>query len=487
MLFPFKIYFVTIYSFKFLGGFMFIKGFFSNSAGIMLSRVLGLLRDLLSASILGAGLFSDLFFVAFKIPNLFRRIFGEGAFTQAFLPNFSKAKKKGIFAAEIFLKFLFFIGILTLAVNLFTEYFIRIIASGLSDEAILEAVPLVNINFYYLGLIYIVTFMGSLLQYRGHFATTAFSTALLNIAMIVALLLSRNQSEKIVAYYLSFGVVIGGVLQVLAHIIAMKINGIGKLFVGGLKAYTQKKRANVKGFFINFYHGLLGSSAMQISAFMDTWLASFLAAGSISYLFYANRIFQLPLAIFAIALTQALFPKITKLLKEKDEKNALIWTKKSFYVLLYVLSLATIGGVMLSEFIVWLLFERGNFTRQNTIECAQVLSAYMLGLAPFGLAKIFSLWLYAKMQQKLAAKISIICLVVNLALAVILMQFLAASGLALASSIGGFLQLILYIHAFGWSKFLDIIELKKISLILLACTVLIVILQFLKEFFNANF
>ncbi|EAT99813.1 murein biosynthesis integral membrane protein MurJ [Campylobacter curvus] len=465
---------------------MFIKGFFSNSVGIMTSRILGLLRDLLTASILGAGIFSDIFFIAFKIPNLFRRIFGEGAFTQAFLPNFAKTNKKAVFSAEIFLKFLLFIGVLTLAVNLFTSEFIKIIASGLSDENIAQAAPLVRINFYYLALVYCVTFMGSLLQYRGHFATTAFSTALLNLAMIAALLLARGKDERTVAFYLSFGVVAGGLLQVLAHIIAMKFNGIDKIFWGGIKGFIKGKRTSAKGFFGNFYHGLLGSSAMQISAFMDTWLASFLASGSISYLFYANRIFQLPLAIFAIALSQALFPKITKLLKLGDEQNALFWTKKSFYLLLAALMFASICGIVLSHFIIWLLFERGNFSRSDTIQCAKVLSAYLIGLTPFGLAKIFSLWLYARMQQKLAAKISVICLIVNLILAVILMRPFGAAGLALASSLGGFLQLVLYIRAFSWRKFLGIIEPKILAMIFFALALFSALLVYLKEIFNAN-
>ena len=267
----------------------------------------------------------------------------------------------------------------------------------------------------------------------------------------------------------------------------MKFNALNKIFWGGLSGYFKGKRAQSKGFFINFYHGLLGSSAMQISAFMDTWLASFLVSGSISYLFYANRIFQLPLAIFAIALSQALFPKITRLLKQKDEANALVWTKKSFYLLLCALLAATITGVVLSEFIIWLLFERGNFVRANTIECAKVLSAYLVGLTPFGLAKIFSLWLYANMKQKEAAKISIICLVINLILAVILMQKFGAAGLAFASSLGGFLQLILYIRAFGAKRFLAIIEPKFIAAISVVAVLLYFGLTFLKDIFNANF
>ncbi|WP_304345550.1 murein biosynthesis integral membrane protein MurJ, partial [Campylobacter showae] len=341
---------------------MFIKGFFSNSIGIMVSRVLGLVRDLLTASTLGAGIYSDIFFIAFKIPNLLRRIFGEGAFANAFLPNFTKSNKKSLFSAEIFLKFLAFIGILTLLVNLFAPFFTAVIATGLAPGDINEAVPLVKINFYYLALIFAVTFLASLLQYRGHFATTAFSTALLNLAMIGSLILARGQEPKIVAYYLSFGVVVGGVLQLIAHLVALKFNGISKLFFGGLVKFARGKRADTKGFFSNFFHGLVGSSAMQLSSFMDTWLASFLAAGSISYLFYANRIFQLPLAIFAIALSTALFPKITRQIKAGNEAEALKWMRKSFEILYFLLFAAAIGGIILAGPIIKLLFERGSFT-----------------------------------------------------------------------------------------------------------------------------
>ncbi|WP_169752283.1 murein biosynthesis integral membrane protein MurJ [Campylobacter mucosalis] len=465
---------------------MFIKGFFSNASGILVSRILGLLRDILTALVLGAGIFSDLFFIAFKMPNLFRRIFGEGAFSQAFLPNFTKSVKKSLFSGEIFLKFLLFIGILTLLVNIFTEQFIAIIATGLSEADTKNAVPLVRINFYYLALIYAVTFLGTLLQYKGHFATTAFSTALLNLSMIFSLFLANGLSQKEVATYLSYGVVIGGVLQLLTHFVALKFKGLNPLFFGGIFRYLKGKKTNTKGFFVNFYHGLLGSSAMQISAFLDTWLASFLASGSISYMFYANRIFQLPLAIFAIALSQALFPKITRLLKNSDEKNALLQTKNAFMILFFALLASSVGGVILSEPIIWLLFERGNFTHADTIECAKVLCAYLVGLTPFGLAKLFSLWIYARLKQKLAAKISAICLIFNLILALIFMQFWGAVGLALASSFGGFLQLFLYVKEFGYAKFLAIIHIKFILLTAILITAEIFLLTFLKGIFYAN-
>ena len=291
----------------------------------------------------------------------------------------------------------------------------------------------------------------------------------------------------IVAYYLSFGVVVGGVLQLIAHLIALKFNGISKLFFGGLVKFARGKRADTKGFFSNFFHGLVGSSAMQLSSFMDTWLASFLAAGSISYLFYANRIFQLPLAIFAIALSTALFPKITRQIKAGNEAEALKWMRKSFEILYFLLFAAAIGGIVLAQPIIKLLFERGSFTQADTAATASVLSAYMIGLLPFGLAKLFSLWLYAHLQQKLASKIAVITLVFNLVLAVILMQACGAFGLALASSLGGFLTLALNVKFFGMRKFLAIIEPKKLMLLSAVLALEAVILIFLRKFLDANF
>ncbi|WP_169974649.1 MULTISPECIES: murein biosynthesis integral membrane protein MurJ [unclassified Campylobacter] len=466
---------------------MFIRGFFSNSAGIMVSRILGFFRDVMTASTLGAGIYSDIFFIAFKIPNLFRRIFAEGAFGDALLPNFTHSKNKSVFSAEIFLKFLFFVMILTLLVNLFAPQFTKIIATGLNESQISQAIPLVKINFYYLGLIYVVTFIATLLQYRQHFITTAFSTALLNIAMIFALVLAQGKEPKVVAYYLSFGVAAGGILQVISHLIALYLTSMSKIFFGGIIKFIKGKRADTKGFFANFYHGLFGSSAMQISSFMDTWLASFLVSGSISYLFYANRIFQLPLAVFAIALSTALFPKIARNLKAGNEKEALKFMNKGFETLFFLLFGAAIGGFVLADPIIKLLFERGQFNAQDTTNTALVLKAYMIGLVPFGLAKIFSKWLHAKMQQKTTSKIAVITLIINLILAVILMKYYGAFGLALASSIGGFALLILTIRAFGTKRFLAIINFKRLGIMAIILFVEVIILIFLRKFIDANF
>ena len=448
-----------------------LRHFFTNSIGILCSRVLGFIRDLMTANALGASIWSDIFFVAFKLPNLFRRLFGEGAFSQAFMPNLVKVSQKGLFCAEILIKLSLAMLGLSLIVMLFAPLVTKALAFGFSPETIALAVPLVRINFWYLLAIFIVTLLSALLQYKNHFATTAFSTALLNISMITALLLALNLDQKSAAMYLSWGVVAGGMLQVLSHIIALKKLNLLRLLNIGIVKFVKGKRAKAKGFWQNFGHGIIGSSANQLSDFISTFIASFLATGAISYLYYANRIFQLPLALFAIALSTAIFPKIAKEIKSKNDTNAINLLKKSFSLLFFLLIFSTIGGFVLANEIIWLLFQRGEFNTNNTIESAKVLQMYMLGLLPFGLYKLFSLWLYAKMQQKIAAKIAIYSLFINTALCLLLFKPLGASGLALAGSISGLFLLGYAIFVFGIRQFLDIIF-NRINLITIILAVI---------------
>ncbi len=460
------------------------RSIFTNSFGILISRIFGFVRDLLTASVLGANIYSDIFFVAFKLPNLFRRIFAEGAFTQSFLPTFTSSKHKAYFAFSIFIRFFIVLGIFSLLVTLFDTFFTKIIAYGFDKNLIKEAAPLVAINFYYLLLIFCVTFLSTLLQYKNHFATTAFSTALLNISLIFALLYSKGLPAKIVVYYMSYAVIFGGVLQLFTHIIAIKKFNLDRIFFYGYEAIKRKKgdKVELKRFYRLFFHGVLGNSTAQISAFIDTFLATFLHSGSISYLYYANRVFQLPLALFAIATSVAIFPKIARYLKNKDEKNAIIITKRSFWFLAYLLSLSTVGGILLSKEIIWLLFQRGAFSATDTANSSIVLSMYMIGLLPFGLTKIFSLWLYSQHKQKVAAKIATISLGVNIMLSLVLILPLKAVGLALSGSLSGFVLFFLTIKEFGVDNFLDIIANKKMIYLIFAIIFEIVILLYFKDF-----
>ena len=430
-----------------------LKSIFTNSSGILISRITGFIRDLMTASILGANVYSDIFFIAFKFPNLFRSIFADGAFTQAFIPSYAKSKYKIRFSSIIFLQILAFLIVLSLIVTMFSHLFAKAFAIGFSEETINLAAPLFAINFYYLPLIFVVTFMGALLQYKHHFATTAYSTALLNLSMIASLIIAKGLEQYTITFYLSFGVIFGGILQVIVHMIAIRRANLGKIFI-----FKNHKKKEENKFYKNFFAATLGSSTMHISAFIDTWLASMLISGSISYLYYANRVFQLPLAIFAIATSIALFPMVAKAIKNKNEDEALKLMKKSALILFAVLTISMVVGIVFDKFIIELLFQRGAFTSEDTINTALILKMYLIGLLPFGLAKIFSLWLYAKEQQILTAKISAQSLVANIIFSLILIKPFGAAGLAFSGTLSGFVLFFLTLRAFGFDKFVKMFK-----------------------------
>ncbi len=447
------------------------RSFFTNSAGIMLSRIAGFVRNLLMASVLGQSIYSDMFLVAFKLPNLFRRIFGEGAFLQSFLPSFVASKNKGVFAVSILRRFLLYITAASIIVAIFPEFFTKLLVIGWDAKQIAEAAPMMAITFWYLALVFIVTFLGSLLQHKEHFATTAFSTVLLNFAMIGALLIYRDDDPKQVAIALSISVIIGGLMQVALHLWSVGRYKLMPLLVGGWKYRKEKdvKEENKK-FNRLFIPAIWGNSTPQINAFLDTWLASFLVAGSISSLFYANQVFQLPLAIIAIAAATALFPSISKALANNRETEAYENLAKAFWLMLAALGVAAIVGITFSEPITWLLFERGKFTAEDTAKTSFVLSMYLVGLIPFGLAKLLSMYLYASHRQLKAAKISTISLVVNIIASLSLMKPMGAAGLALAGSIGGWVLFALTLKEVGFGYISKVLLSKKTVLLAVGLT-----------------
>ncbi|TEY01562.1 murein biosynthesis integral membrane protein MurJ [Campylobacter sp. US33a] len=433
------------------------KNFIVNALGILFSRILGLARDMLLALFLGAGLYSDIFFVALKMPAFFRRIFAEGAFGQSFLPNFANSKQKGAFCVVVFSHFTLIVFLLCLLVSFFSSFFTKIFAFGFDAKTIALASPLVAINFWYLFFIFIVTFLGAILNYKQKFFITSFSASLFNLCIVIAAFFVDKNDPATTMYYFSYATVLSGVAQLILHIFALKNNKTIKAMFASIKL----KRAKVKldRFYSNFFHGVLGSSATQISSLLDTTIASFLITGSISYLYYANRVFQLPLALFAIALTQVSFPKILKHLKLNEEEQALNFMKKAFELLTFLLLISSIVGIIFSVEISKLLFEHGNFTHQDSVITAYVLIAYLIGLLPFGLQKLFSLWLYAKFKQKLAAKMAFIALFISVVFSLLCIylikeDYFKVLGVALSSSLSAFYLLFANIKEFGFRKFL---------------------------------
>ncbi|MDR2638483.1 MAG: murein biosynthesis integral membrane protein MurJ [Helicobacteraceae bacterium] len=447
-----------------------MKGILTNSTGILVSRVAGFARDFTTASILGANIYSDIFFVAFKLPNLFRSVFAEGAFTQAFLPSFAAARYKGAFSVHIFLRLFAAVLALSALAAIFSEPLTAVIAWGFDEATVKIAAPYVAAAFWYLDFVFLFSFLTALLHYRKSFAAPAFSTALLNIAMIAALLCARNEGKDTIVWYLTFGVLIGGALQLLLHIAALRGKRLGAMLFGGFKK-KRDTQADTNRFYKAFFPVVFSGSAVHIAAFLDTLLASLFAAGSISYLYYANRVFQLPLALFAIAASMALFPAIAKAIKRGDQSGSIALLTKNFWLLLFLLSLSALGGAALSDGVVWLLFERGEFTRQDTIVSAGALAFYMIGLVPFGLSRLFALWLYSNHQQSLAAKNSAISLGFNALFSLALIAPMGIYGLALSGSLAGLILLFLNARSFGWQRVLGMIR-AKMALALFAALAL---------------
>jgi len=375
------------------------------------------------------------------------------------MPSYIASRQKSVFAISIFIRFMAFIIFLSLLVTIFPAISTKLIAWDWNQDLISKTAPLTAINFWYLDLIFIVTFLGTLLQHKEHFFTTAFSTVWLNIAMVTALFLFAHSDPKTIVYALSFSILIGGVLQVLTHLYSIRRQGLMKILIGGWKYRKRKDVEKEDSKFAKlFFPSVVGNSTAQIASFIDTSLASFLAAGSVSYLFYANRIFQLPFAIIALAITTALFPTIAKALNNNNQTLAYRNLHKSFWLLNALLGLSVLGGILLAEPIIWLLFERGAFDLQDTLNTAKVLQMYMVGLIPFGLAKLFSMYLYAMHKHLKAAKIAVFSLVINVIFSVLLMYPMGPAGLALAGSIGGGVQMILTIREVGWKIFFDLIR-----------------------------
>ncbi|MCR2109418.1 murein biosynthesis integral membrane protein MurJ [Campylobacter upsaliensis] len=453
---------------------MVFKNYIINALGILFSRILGLARDVLIAFFLGAGLYSDIFFVALKMPAFFRRIFAEGAFGQSFLPNFVKAQKKGAFCVSVLLQFGFIVFLFCLLVSFFASFFTKIFAFGFDAKTIALASPLVAVNFWYLFFIFVVTFFGALLNYKHKFFLTSFSASLFNLSIVIAAFFVDKNDPHQTLYYFSYATLLSGVAQLILHLFALKNNAAVRAM--GLSIKLKRYKANLKGFYTTFSHGVLGSSATQISSLLDMTIASFLITGSISYLYYANRVFQLPLALFAIALTQVAFPKILRLLKSSQEKEALDFMCKALAGLSFLLLISSIIGIIFAKEICQLLFERGNFTQKDSLLSAYVLMAYLLGLLPFGLQKLFSLWLYAKFKQKTAAIIAIKSLILSAFVSIVLIVLIKDENLkvlavAFASSLSAFYLLLANIKEFGFRRFWGLISWKKsfLALVFLAC------------------
>ena len=412
----------------------------------LLSRLTGFFRDIMLAAIIGAGPVADAFFVAFRLPNHFRAIFAEGAFNAAFIPAYARIRtQSGAEAANRFgdriftLLFGSQIVLLTLAL-LFTPQVIALLAPGFSREPqqFALAVSLTRITFPYLPLITLVTLWGGILNALHRFAAAAAAPILLNLAMMATLALAYWFPSA--GYAAAWGVLISGVLQ------AILVGG--DAWYAGVMTWFSAPRWNkdVRYFFKALLPATIGSAGTQLALFADTIIASFLSAGAISALYYADRINQLPIGVIGIAVGTVLVPEITHRLATGDEVGAHAAQNRAieFALLLAVPCVAaflTVPGVIMRG-----LFLRGAFTAADAHAAALTLMAYTIGLVPFILIRSVVAPFLARGDTATPVKAALIGTAVNIACKVALMFSLAQVGLALATSIGAWINFILVLY-----------------------------------------
>ena len=383
----------------------------------IISRILGYLRDILIAIFLGTSFIADAFFVAFRIPNTFRRLFAEGTFNAAFVPSYtselikgkSKSKK---FADQIFN--LLFLGLLflVLAIEIFMPFFISLIAPGFVEDIkkIELATSLTRITFPFLMFICIASFFSAILNSHNRFAAASAAPIILNIILIGILFFGKLLDDQIV-YYLSYGVSIAGFLQLIFLYFFVK-----KFYSFKFDFKIQYTKP-VKIFFKKLLPSIFSSGVTQINILVGTIIASF-QASAVSYLYYADRIYQINLAIAGIAIGVVVLPKLSKYVQSKKKIKILFIQNKALELSMFLSVPATIALMISSEEIVSALFGYGSFNEESVINSAKALYFFAIGLPAFALIKIFSSFFFANHDTKTPFYISLVSVVLNIVISI---------------------------------------------------------------------
>ncbi len=440
------------------------------SGATLVSRILGFVRDILIARYFGASVVTDAFFVAFRIPNLFRRLLGEGALSSSFMPIFAEEERKKGSIKDVLnsatSSLLIVLTLLLLAAELFTPLLVKLVAPGFSKNPHVFSltVRLTKITFPYIFFMGTAILVGAALNYRGDFFYTSFSPCLLNISLIVAILFFYQKFREPV-FCLAWGVFVGGVLQIAFHFLgAFKLDVIPN-------PLTRPFSPPVLEALKLMAPATIGLAVHQINTLVDTVIASFLPKGSVSFLYYATRLFQLPLALFGIAIGTVLLPYASRYVADGREDEVI---ENARFSLTFALSLtipAAIGLVTFSTPIIDVLFRRGVFHTSDSIKTAAALSMYALGLPVISAGKVITSIFHAHKDMKTPVKAAFGALVANIILNIILMKPLKHAGLALATSIASYLQcsyLFFKLKAFWNPKRLLSRTLLKVALLNLA-------------------
>ncbi|MAZ76569.1 MAG: murein biosynthesis integral membrane protein MurJ [Micavibrio sp.] len=412
-----------------------------------LSRILGFIRDILTAAILGAGPIADAFFVALKLPNFFRRVTAEGAFSVSFVPLYSeKIAKEGeeqadLFASNAFSVMLLFLVPFTLIALIAMPFIIYGIAPGfIGDEVRYDtAVELSRVTFPYLLMMSLTALMGGVLNARDKFAPFAGAPILFNLAIIIALV-SLTPVLESAGHAMAWGVLAAGVAQFLWLLFWIKRHGVN------LRLKKPEFTGNIKKLFKLMGPGVIGAGVMHVNLLADLIIASLLTSGSISYLYYADRLNQLPLGMVGIAVGTALLPMLSKALAKKDMAQANNLFNRALEICLLLSLPAATALIVMPNTLIQALFERGAFDVADTVVTAKVLMAYAIGLPAYIGVKVFSSVYWAKQDTVTPVKVSVVTTILNIIFSLILIQFIGVVGIALSTGLMGWLQFVLLRH-----------------------------------------
>ena len=412
-------------------------GFFT-----LLSRILGYLRDLLIAIYLGSGPLADAFFVAFRIPNTFRRLFSEGTFNAAFVPSYSAEITKGKnqskkFANEVFNLLIIGLFFLIIIIEIFMPWFILLIAPGFKENSdkLELTIYLTRITFPFLFFISLASFFAAVLNSHNKFALAAAAPIVLNIVLILTLLLTKYLGDNLVEY-LAYAVTISGFIQ---FAILMKFV---KNFIPISFAFKLKIEKKVKFFFSKLLPSIFSSGVTQINILVGTIIASF-QASAVSYLYYADRIYQINLAIAGIAIGTVLLPNLSKYVKENKKKKIDLIQNKSLELSLFLSLPATFALLIASEEITSSLFGYGSFDIQSVKNSANALFYFALGLPAFAFIKVFSSFIFARQNTKVPFYFSVISVIINIIISLYFFNQIGFIIIPIATSVSSWINSIL--------------------------------------------
>ncbi len=453
----------------------------------LISRITGFGRDVVLANFLGAGMVADAFFVSFKLPNLFRSFFAEGAFTSAFVPIFSQKLvgegKAGAvkFAAQAVSVLAVCIALFVLMMEVIMPAVVVLLAPGFANDAgkIELAVFLSRITFPFLLLISIVSFQSGILNSLGKFAATAATPIILNLTMIASVFVFMPLMAT-PAYRVALAIPLAGLLEILWLRYYLKKQDV--VITPQKNVIELAKTEEIKTLFRRIAPGIFGAGIYQINMVVDTILVSLVGTGAISWLYYANRLQQLPLGVVGAAIGVALLPILSRQLKEENIAEATRTQDKAVEYGFILALPAAVALVVLAKPVVNVLFQHGKFGLLQTEMTSQAVMAYAIGLPAYVMVKALTPNFFARCDTKTPVKYSAVVLLANIIFSVILMKPFGHVGIATATTLAAFVSVYQYIHGLKKRGFWQFSKELKIRLAkIFACAILMGVVLFVEN------